>query len=64
MRPKSDTKTRHSAKVLTSINSPTWKCIKKRPHRNHQRNITWLNQPYGKNLETKVGSQQILFIPR
>ena len=26
-----------------------------RPRRNRQRNITWFNTPYSKNVETKVG---------
>ena len=65
MRPKAHTK-KHPAKVVTSINFPTWKRIKKhpQPRRNCQRKITWLNPPYNKNVETKSEAKVLPFSHR
>ena len=47
-----------SPKVVTNISSPTWKTHQETPrsHRNRQRNVTWVNPLYSKNLKTEEGS--------
>ena len=52
---KSGYKYKLSYKETTPDTSPT-------NRRNHQRNITWFNPPYSKNVETKVGKCFLLLI--